>query len=1851
MILRISDVTEIDHTAEFRSDVQVSHFRTEANLGLIENYMFTVGSFPGRKSSAEMLRLLQEAVVEEIENRFIIQATYGRGKSHFGLVVANYFGKAAEAPEVKRLLEKLEHAYNEPAQVESFRSFKKHHKPYLVVLLRGDAAVNLRDQFFRELEAALKATEATKHIEAPFWFNEALRFITGLDAEQQNRANQFLEKHSLDLHALHQKVQQRETGTYTLCVELFKNIIGYRPDFNGETSLVEAIQWVVRELVGKGHVGGLLILFDEFSEFVRGYNSLHPVGIPLQELLNGVEQNRGKVLFVALSQHEPERVISNDGTQGYESLVKELTRLPRANRYWLHSTLEDVLGAYFKPHPDKWKQMMGEPGVSSQVAGASEIAYEVFADRYRRILHWSAEDFQEKVTRECFPLHPLTTALLSSVDFEAASTTRSVLGFLIDEKAPLKQKLQEPAVVEGRPNWVLPIALVDYFEGMLGEQVWEQYKQIDQPDLTPEQKAVLKGMLLQKAASIPTKSVGFSVLIAELSGLTQKQAEQTLKQLEEQRYIRYDSANKVYSFWAGSNAAIELEKLLNQELSDLERHGKLKTYIDEFDTNGHNKVNDLLAKEKGALCQQYPVSVDWGHEEDWKAQLVVLTRASCKIDTLTRLAARYSASITEMPDCRGLVLLPLARSQDDLDWLIENLQRTLDSSAKLKAAPIVVIIPNRPTPELIINLQKYALLEDRVFEEKIVRQIGATVIQEEKDRLGKQILQVLDQVRKDGTLEVPADARGHIRALSIDIKASDRIVRTLREVYRIAYHSHPADFYNQYKHTATNLRSAVQTLIPVLMTDNLAGAYVGLGNVAKDVVDKFLAADVWGLFTPKRRIQPPRSTHLKKAWERLEGSIPPGKDWILLKEVLLELLNLPYGYDHNSLSLLFSAWLGYYRRDIELALNGKIVGFDSISGEGKKLKPKEFIEAWSAARLRRKDRREILRDVEQAVDRVGKGGLSLEEAESILEKLKASANENDITDPKLLEDARLSISKLQEAFGQLKRYDEAVKDIEDKLAKALSVSTISTLLDKLAKLEEPFIVVSRLPGPLALRQKVLERARELTEDICKKNEYLSDIRQYGRQEEALKRALAELHRLGLTELTQRVQQALDQLEKEQLRLTQEREIEILLNQINSFDSTGNLSRLRKNLSELKKYIGHEAETIRTAAQNKAADIEAEVKRLEAFILNLDKRLDAVSNAEEARALEREIIKERGRFEGTPDIGDISAAEERVAKLIDFFSEVEGDLPKSTEEANHLINKLAELPSIYEGCLSDAQRQKIENRIREIQEYAKVQGEEARRWLEDCRQRLDSGEDLQSVEEALSKPHPFLPEDMQPLLEGLREELLNRRVIQRQEEEVLKRVADMPTSGSLADLCRRKQELSGMQGSERIRTEASKKLNLIENSIAELETQAKQWIESFDTLAASREIEALREQVYKSISKYENTDIYEALEAFGQRCKVVGKILEEVEARTPLESREAVRQRIARLEELKNTPELGKVQRQVIDEAIERVKAYQAQKESEAMEWLADQERELSMAQVQPETLKQKLSQPPIFLPESELARLEALREEVEAVLERRLRDKEIQQRLRSLPRVRALRELREQQQEVLRWLEEAQSPEVRKALEAKRAELDADIHSLLESINNYRAKLAEVVEYTRLRSLIAELKDFAARFIGTSEADEIKELQVQADRLGDYLENLRTFKPSAVESPIDADRQIEEIKKLMELYPGLSEAHRRLGHGLIAQIASTVQQKRDEARQWLTRGRIMLDSEGQLETLEQELKSPSPFLTDDEYAELARLRNSLQQRLDQNTRERIEQLFMRLSASERQDCLARLYQLLQEERV
>ena len=1255
--MRIDQITTLNRNLAFRNDVKLSHYRKLENEQLVGNYQFSARNIEGYTSTVDLLGLLCRAVTDRSENRFIFEATYGKGKSHFALALANFFGKAETAPETRTILETIGHVSSD-SRVGGFKDFKTHYKPFMTVLIDGVGPGSLRDKFFRAFDEALKDNEVTADVTPPFWFEKALTYLDNIKPEDRPRADAFLEPSRLDVSLLRDSVARGESRYYELCHGLVRELSGVRPDFGSETSLGDALGWAARELCGEGKpLGGVLVLFDEFSLFVQEYG--RQPGGALQELLNGIEDNRGKVLFVALTQMQPESMIQDDGSSGVQSLHKELNRIPQNNRLNLQSSLEDVLREFFRENDDAWYDLLRTPSVGTQVSEASEAALEAFKTYYPQREGWDAEEFQKSITKECFPLHPLTTVLLARVPLRRASTTRSVIGYLIDAEGEVMQKMEQEAVENGRVNWVLPISLIDYFADMLNEDIWAQYENVKVPDLSAAQSKVLKAMVLQQVGNLQTKNIGFERVIGQLAGLSPSESKEALETLEQGRYIRRDEANRTYAFWAGSNGAVELERLLNNQIEALRSQGKLTSAIDTV-ADGTTKITELLASEN--IVVGHPVSIKWGNSEDWAAQEIILSRAGLTERNLQHIAASCQVTPNAYAEQRGAVIMLLAENQGDVAYFESELEKILDVNASLKSAPLVVMQPRTPEPELVRALLKYAVLNDVVFSSKVIPEIGRQVLGEERFRLKDQVEKGLRKLRGEANLVVPQDARGRVRAIAGAFQNPTRKLEiTLRELYGIVYHNAPETFFEQYKHmSGNNLRTAVTSLIPVLEANNLTNAVIG-NRVAKEIVDKFLSGS-WGILTRQQQIQVPTAAHIRAAWEKLDGAFVTASSTSINK-ALLPLLNAPNGFDYNTLTLLFACWYGFNRRELEIHQNGRVATLDKLTDSGK-ARPDAFIKTLGACSLWRRKKMDP-NGIREVINRVEKGGLTRDAAEKDYDKLVRFQSDDEGNDARLSADVASALAKVKSGLEQLTEYETTANSIRKALdgRGERTVASFGVQIKQLNSLPPLVTVLSDSDStPDGLRDIVITRLRGTAVMQCQAYEQLSRITDYGMHASNLKQLKRELERLELSGLLPRVDEASAKLEEARKKLDEDRyvrEIEQIQHR--------NVGKavLEANRHKLGAYLQGGTERVKAVAREKIASIDQEVERLGGFIEELSSEMSKVSSARSASNLREKVVGRRHLYEGTVDLESLNKAREKLNHLEETFTELAKPFSAST----------------------------------------------------------------------------------------------------------------------------------------------------------------------------------------------------------------------------------------------------------------------------------------------------------------------------------------------------------------------------------------------------------------------------------------------------------------------------------------------------------------------------------------------------------------------------------------------------------
>jgi hypothetical protein len=1366
-MLTIGEIVSLDEQAQFRNDVQLDSFDDPVkNLALLRSYLFT-NTAPNKDvagsrsiSSIGLLdQIVQAFLSDRLENRLVAVANYGHGKSHLALALANYFSKPVTSAEVKTTLSKIESAVSDPAKASRYREFKQSRGEFLVIRLRGDQPRSLREQFMANLEQALAEHPKTAAIRPKFWFGVAEGFLRGLSATDRQKANDYLERRGTDLPQLLHQVEQRK-DVYDECVALFVHLYNVPPNFGGEVSLKDVVRWATHNCCAEGGpLGGILILFDEFSLYIERYGQRN-AAVELQDLLNGVDDQQGKVVFLAFAQHDPDTVAENIAMAGAvrESLHKALSRLPQKGRFALFSLMESVIDVYLQQDERAWQIFVQDPKVRGNVYQATDVTYDQFKKRYDRELGWPFEKFQETVTKGCFPLHPITTALLCTLKYASTgdlSVPRTVLGFVLQQ---LNQRKEIMAFENGQINWVTPIQLVDYFQPRLKGESYTAYqnaKRMLDPQAPSEQEAILKALLLYELAELNARGEDQIFFLAHCAGLDNDQTQKTLKSLAAAKCLRHDPSRKIYAFWAPSVNPAQSEEIIQRKLNDL-----------TFDEAASDELVAVVKKLQGNFGQ-VAVAVDWGEQSDWAANEIILPAAHITTEKLSSLVQPFTTQIREVNGGeRGCVAWLVAVSDLEIEWLrtcfVEELDKVFTTDAPI---PIICVLPNEPLPELINTFQRLRALEafNQTEREEVGLQMYEAELGQAKVALVREFTQLrgaegncLDVPRSLAAFRVPLAYRAHISGLP---RPSVRSV--ISTCYKLAYRNAPPAFFTEFKLNSTNQKNATKSIANLLLRNSpeLLRQSIQPDKVAVRLCTKFLQQE-WQLLTSDYQIREPNSQSVHRAWQFLDAAFPPGVQETLVRETIVSLLNPPHGYDYNTVTLLFCAWLGFHSHDLQLSTWGQLKNRDSLA-QMLNSGPKEFINEICIRQplaLARRDPGEVIKEVRTLLEKIQRETFTQEQARNAIAILQEFV-ENESNNPEVCQSASTGVATLTEALTLAQSYDQQAGELLHSLTTP-ELRALLTALNKVAKLPRSGLVQSTAQAPSEIRQKIITKLEQVVESDCQKYENLKQLTHLENNISQLRTRKEIVEKGGHTSLAQRIDKALQTLSvKAQELELQERE-EAVRVEINSMDIKSGLSRLYNFKQRLDAIIGQSDHTMKLRNQRLQA-VNEEIKRLEDRATSWQTCLDIIVEFAPLQQQYNELLRASDRYVDTPFEPMLVQAQERIQRLQEFMyvldnvqNNINGGLklPKDSENALTEIKALGEK---YCGILSESQHQRLNRVVQSVQQHVTEKTNQALVWLKERQQDYHVKKQPVALWQSLQKAPSFLPAEVVSQLDELK----------------------------------------------------------------------------------------------------------------------------------------------------------------------------------------------------------------------------------------------------------------------------------------------------------------------------------------------------------------------------------------------------------------------------------------------------------------------------------------------------------------
>lgn len=1364
----IKDLVTVDENAEFRNDVQLSDYDNEkTNLALLRSYLFTGTAPQGQEPSIGILRTIIESFLNpRLDNRLTAIANYGHGKSHLALVLANYFGKANKSPEMKIILGKIDKALDTAAQRIRFHEFRENRNEFLVIRLRGDKPQGLREQFIISLEQALKEHPATNKVELPFWYQKAEQLLIDLDGAKLKEANEFLEQFSMDVPLLIQDVQNRKETVYDICIALFTKLLNVAPNFRGEVGQREILNWVAERYCGEDKpFGGIFVLFDEFSLYIERYGQRSAAG-ELMDLLNGVEDQKGKAVFVAFAQHDPMVIARNTvkNATSLEGLEKELNRIPR--KVLLYSLMESVINAYLSQPDTAWRNFRNNEDARGPLARASNITMDLFSKRYDQTLRWDIEKFDEIVTKGCFPLHPLTTALLCEVRLQgvgSAGNPRTVLGFVFEQ---VDQKRDEPIIESKKINWVLPVYLVDYFMDYLPDNISILFQNAERnlsPDAPEEHLSLLKGLLLQDLARLQVRHDTQVSYLSEATGLRPGEAETHLRKLTTDRIIRYDQGTKLYSFWPVAAKPHRMQEMIEERMQRL-----------KFTWEHLTKLNKT---HLAALS----IDIPWGNSDDWAAEQLLLTHEFFTAQKLRELVPQYHLSPTGdlVEGIRGCLIWLVGETEEEVNLLRQTAAKVIDEAFPGDNPPaVMLVLPKRPNSDLVSTFLKNNLVSE--FSQADRNEVGIEIYNDESSRINQAFYTALSNLRGDlinfgsithssGRYAVPKTYRAHIQQL---LEVSP--FKALEELYLLAYRFSPPEFFKEFQvlgRGQNNLRAAVKSVANVLLKNSLPSnreAILAM-PVARRLCEKFLVSK-WQLLTYDFRIREPGNPRILEAWKFIETAIPAGVKERRIKDTLLKLMNPPFGFDYNTVVLLFTAWIGIHNHEIQIGLNNRLVSIDKLAEmltESKNHRDFVFqISSEHHLAISRRDSGQLEREIQEIIEKSNHSSFTQEEAEDAITKLNEFCAEQPEQMP-LFVSAKQTTANLQLALDQAVLYDKQANEILGIVNGEKDILTVISLHKKISGLIRSSLVILKSPQEGEIHSQWLHRISTLVESECEGLEKVHRVIDIGLNQQKLQELKKQLKSINLPNLTNRVDYSIKILaEKEKEFETLAKEIPIQ-EEIKAMDIKANLDTLYQYRNRLERISGFSASTIELRDSRLNA-IEQEIANLEQFIKELTDAINRIDGIKSLNDWLRLFNRSYERYSETVYQEELNKTEKRVLTLQGFFQSLDAlsvQPVKTLEEAQNKTKDLDELLRTYQ--LSEHQVALVETSKKEVEKYVKTQIQFAKDWYQNILKVVKAGTSIPDVYKKIQFPPAFLPNE-----EGIAIEKLRWEIEQRLEQDIV-----------------------------------------------------------------------------------------------------------------------------------------------------------------------------------------------------------------------------------------------------------------------------------------------------------------------------------------------------------------------------------------------------------------------------------------------------------------------------------------------
>jgi hypothetical protein len=1284
----------------------------ETNQDLCDSFIFNYDPKKPELSTVGILDRLKESFHSRNQpNIHMLIQQYGKGKSHFAVVLANFFGKPADSPEVQGILDQVDKATIGSSKVvgEKIKSYKaRQQKHHLVLCLNGIQGGDIRKQFLQVLLKVLK-NEGIEDSVANHLCSEPLRYLESLSLEDRAKAESYLESLGNpdgDVKSLIKLLKANNPRIISCVKEIFRHITGFSPNFQDDVNINLILRDLLENLCSgdNPHFAGILILFDEMNYYLQSWsaNQIGAGGNALQNITEICEAYKSKIALLSFTQIHPSAA-SGISPSVKESYLKISSRLaPKESTYdEPASSLELVIANMLNQKEDTsaWKEFLHrwDDTLLSSARDAFEKRIKVYKQR-----GWTLDDFYKHLSRGCFPIHPIAAYLLCNLGF---TQDRTAIQFI---KKYVKQFIEEKLVEDREQlNYIYSIDLVDFFkENFSNIKIYNRYLEAEKVVVgsdNPDELKALKALFLYFACAekFPKDDIeDHEEILGTLAGLPYGRIKNALRSLERTRdLIFYKSEIKLYRFYEGKNPIG-----IKGEIEDLVRNKNANLSSVVAYCNADIK---LFLRSQYLPATQFIKAHDL-REEDWQFELQFVDAGQI---------LRKLSSTGKITSKKGLVLYILAETEEE----INDLRRVIDDALKSSSIreKVVVAIPslgvgNLPYVKLLLDTLKNQDTSHR-------RMWGTVACDQLEQRWEEEINTTIKRVLKTYVYYCSASEqslnkfqKSRNRNDDVFYDATPFISALLEDLFPLVPTVGGVDKLRSDHNTG---KLIVATVATQLFAKTLSPQTLPHQNFYKSVTEN-VYMNQWGILklTTEGYIpQEPKNIQIKAAWQEISNLTSLGEfseQKFALAKIWDKLSLPPYGYSEYNFVVLLAAWLAFHRKEVLLEGPEKInlssnqltstkrfslKEWANLNGDLFK-DPKKFVDTW-IVRCRAK----LIRRKGVEVPEMPSFPIDFDQALEYLEKVNFFLSSTE-AEPEDLEGVRSTKEKVEAALEPVYDWLQPVEPTEV-LTNDAAIDTLLELHTQLRQSAPTYSlqtdVVSVIPTPDqrsrhdAANQIIATRIDQYIEQVSLRSETLSSMEACSAYETDVQNLLSTFQQTPnlpehLQEILQNALQVAARVRESLAKNTQIKQVlesaQSTAHKLNDYSSQADFLRIINEIDALKQQIpteSPEANEIQLLLQN----IDRQYQELNQKLDTWEERITSATTQGQIVALLQETAKYQDRFTDPESQERLRQLQERINRElagIESKSQTETLLKAELDNARQYLQRLRDLPDARIG---------------------------------------------------------------------------------------------------------------------------------------------------------------------------------------------------------------------------------------------------------------------------------------------------------------------------------------------------------------------------------------------------------------------------------------------------------------------------------------------------------------------------------------------------------------------------------------